>query len=78
VILPQPQGRRGSPSEADGTAQFSAREVRVKSALPTMGETLLKGVAGGISGLTSLAFFLSFTLFCTFFLLKDGRRSDGS
>ena len=29
-------------------------------------------MAGGIAGLTSLAFFLSFTLFSTFFLLKDG------
>jgi putative heme transporter len=53
----------------DGTS--SANEG-VKSAVPTIGETLLKGVAGGISGLTSLAFFLSFTLFSTFFLLKDG------
>jgi len=44
----------------------------VKSAVPNIGETLLKGVADGIAGLTSLAFFLSFTLFSTFFLLKDG------
>jgi predicted PurR-regulated permease PerM len=29
-------------------------------------------VAAGISGLTSLAFFLSFLVFSTFFLLKDG------
>jgi predicted PurR-regulated permease PerM len=44
----------------------------VKSSVPAIGETLLKGVANGISGLTSIAFFLSFTLFSTFFLLKDG------
>jgi predicted PurR-regulated permease PerM len=54
---------------ADGT---SASKEDAKSAVPAIGETLLKGVAGGISGLTSLAFFLSFTLFSTFFLLKDG------
>jgi putative heme transporter len=43
-----------------------------KRDVPAIGETLLKGVASGITGLTSLAFFLSFTLFSTFFLLKDG------
>jgi putative heme transporter len=53
----------------DGT---SSANDSVKSAVPNIGETLLKGVAGGIEGLTSLAFFLSFTLFSTFFLLKDG------
>ena len=36
------------------------------------GSTLIGGVASGIEGLTSLAFFISFTLFATFFLLKDG------
>jgi predicted PurR-regulated permease PerM len=54
---------------ADGTA---GSKEDAKSAVPAIGETLLKGVAGGITGLTSLAFFLSFTLFSTFFLLKDG------
>ncbi len=54
---------------ADGT---SSSTESVKSAVPNIGETLLKGVANGITGLTSLAFFLSFTLFSTFFLLKDG------
>ena len=44
----------------------------VKSAVSGAGETLLKGVADGIDGLTSVAFFLSFTLFSLFFLLKDG------
>src|SRR5207342_758527 len=34
----------------------------------------LHGVADGIQGLTSLALFLSFTLFSTFFLLKDGHK----
>jgi putative heme transporter len=54
---------------ADGT---SSSTEGVKSAVPNIGETLLKGLAGGITGLTSLAFFLSFTFFSTFFLLKDG------
>jgi putative heme transporter len=54
---------------ANGT---SGSKEDAKSAVPAIGETLLKGVAGGITGLTSLAFFLSFTLFSTFFLLKDG------
>jgi putative heme transporter len=54
---------------ADGT---SSSTEGVKSAVPNIGETLLKGVAEGITGLTSLAFFLSFALFSTFFLLKDG------
>jgi putative heme transporter len=53
----------------DGTS--SANES-VQSAVPNIGETLLRGVASGISGLTSIVFFLSFTLFSTFFLLKDG------
>jgi putative heme transporter len=43
-----------------------------KGGVVQAGETLIQGVASGISGLTSLAFFLSFTLFSTFFLLKDG------
>ncbi len=45
----------------------------VASSVPDIGQTLLKGVAGGIDGLTSIAFFLSFFFFSTFFLLKDGR-----
>jgi putative heme transporter len=53
----------------DGT---SSANDSTKSAVPNIGETLLKGVAGGIEGLTSLAFFISFALFSTFFLLKDG------
>jgi putative heme transporter len=58
-----------SDAGVDGTS--SANEG-VKSSVPEIGETLIKGVAGGISGLTSIVFFLSFTLFSTFFLLKDG------
>ena len=44
----------------------------IKSAVPQIGKTLLNGVAEGISGLTSLVFTLSFAVFSTFFLLKDG------
>jgi predicted PurR-regulated permease PerM len=58
-----------SDAGVDGTSSANAS---VKSSVPEIGEALLKGVAGGISGLTSMAFFLSFTLFSTFFLLKDG------
>ena len=36
------------------------------------GRTLLQGVVDGIQGLTSLVFFLTFSAFATFFLLKDG------
>jgi predicted PurR-regulated permease PerM len=53
-----------------GGAQSAADDVT--TAVPQIGDTLLKGVAEGISGLTSLAFFLSFLIFSTFFLLKDG------
>ena len=44
----------------------------IKKAVPQIGHTLLKGVLGGISGLTSLLVFLGFSAFITFFLLKDG------
>ena len=36
------------------------------------GKTLLQGVVDGIQGLTSLVFFVTFSAFATFFLLKDG------
>ncbi len=44
----------------------------VKKAVSNGGSTLLRGLADGIEGLASLAFFVSFALFSTFFLLKDG------
>jgi predicted PurR-regulated permease PerM len=53
----------------DGT---SSANDSLKSSVPNIGETLVKGLASGISGLTSVAFFISFALFSTFFLLKDG------
>jgi predicted PurR-regulated permease PerM len=56
-------------ADADGT---SGTAQDLKAAVSGSGATLLTGVAGGIEGLTSVAFFLSFTLFSIFFLLKDG------
>jgi predicted PurR-regulated permease PerM len=43
-----------------------------KSGASQAGATLLQGVAEGIQGLTSFIFFLTFAVFSTFFLLKDG------
>jgi putative heme transporter len=54
---------------ADGTADT---KEDVEQAVPNIGSTLLRGVVDGIKGLTSTAFFISFALFSTFFLLKDG------
>jgi putative heme transporter len=57
----------------DADANVSSDTTQdVKSAVSGAGDTLLTGVADGIQGLTSVAFFLSFTLFSIFFLLKDG------
>lgn len=41
------------------------------------GGTLLQGVANGIAGLTSFIFFVTFSIFSTFFLLKDGPAVRG-
>ena len=53
---------------ADDTAEA---KKDVSGAVEGAGSTLLHGLASGIQGLTSLAFFVSFVLFSTFFLLKD-------
>ncbi len=55
-----------------GSSGADNASADVKAAVPQIGATLLQGVAGGIEGLTSVAFFLSFFFFSTFFLLKDG------
>ena len=55
---------------SSGDAAKTAGDI--KNAVPQIGKTLLNGVADGISGLTSLVFTLSFAVFSTFFLLKDG------
>jgi predicted PurR-regulated permease PerM len=44
----------------------------VQQAVPEIGSTLLSGVAKGISGLSSLVFFLAFATLSTLFILKDG------
>jgi putative heme transporter len=48
----------------------NAKEA-LKEDVPEIRETLVDGVAAGVSGLTSLAFFLAFALLGTFFVLKD-------
>ena len=50
----------------------STASDNLKSSVPDVISTFLHGVATGIRGLTSLGFFLSFTLFSLFMLLKDG------
>jgi putative heme transporter len=59
---------------ADDTSE-AKKDVNV--AVQGAGSTLLQGLASGIEGLTSLAFFVSFALFSTFFLLKDFRSIRG-
>jgi len=54
-----------------GANDTSGSKQDVSGAVKSAGSTLVHGVASGIEGLTSLAFFLSFALFSTFFLLKD-------
>ena len=61
---------QGWAEDADAGGTSEAKND-VSAAVQSAGGTLLKGVASGIEGLTSLAFFLSFALFSTFFLLKD-------
>ena len=50
----------------------SSAKSAVESDVPKIIATLTKGVIGGIAGLASLAFALSFLLLSLFFLLKDG------
>ena len=46
-------------------------KASIKNAVPQIRKTLVNGVAAGVEGLTSLAFFLSFSALSTFFVLKD-------
>src|SRR5207247_4062177 len=50
----------------------STASGNLKSSVPDVISTFIHGVAAGISSLASLGFFLSFTVFSLFFLLKDG------
>jgi predicted PurR-regulated permease PerM len=44
----------------------------LKASMPDVISTFVHGLAAGISGLASLGFFLAFTIFSLFMLLKDG------
>jgi predicted PurR-regulated permease PerM len=54
---------------ANGTSDV---KESAKSGTANAGHTLIHGLGQGIKGLTSLIFFLTFSAFSTFFLLKDG------
>ena len=62
---------QGWASDADAGGTSSAKES-AKQGTADSGQALLQGVMQGIRGLTSLVFFFTFTIFSTFFLLKDG------
>jgi predicted PurR-regulated permease PerM len=55
-----------------GANNTSGTRTDVVKAVSGTSGTLLHGLAKGISSLTSLIFFLTFTAFSLFFLLKDG------
>ncbi len=55
-----------------GVDQTQQAADDVKQAVPEIGSTLLTGVAAGISGLSSIVFFLAFATLSTLFVLKDG------
>ncbi len=55
-----------------GVNDTSTATDDAKSSVSDAGATLLQGLAQGIRGLTSLVFFLTFAVFSTLFLLKDG------
>jgi predicted PurR-regulated permease PerM len=55
-----------------GADQTARAKEDVKKAVPEIGSTLLSGVSNGISGLSSLVFFLAFAILSTLFVLKDG------
>ena len=55
-----------------GAGGTSSTTEQVKGSTAETGKALLQGVSNGIKELTSLVFFLTFTVFSTFFLLKDG------
>jgi predicted PurR-regulated permease PerM len=57
--------------DADANRTGPARQD-VNHAVSSGGKTLLQGLAEGIKGLTSLIFFLTFTVFTVFFLLTGG------
>jgi putative heme transporter len=56
----------------DAGVNTANAKADVKKEVPQIGQTLIHGVAAGVSGLGSLVFFLSFAALSTFFVLKDG------
>jgi predicted PurR-regulated permease PerM len=60
-----------------GVGGTSSAKDDLKSGTSVAGKTLVQGLARGIEGLTSLVFFLTFSVFSTFFLLKDGPAVRG-
>src|SRR4249919_252137 len=81
-IVEQSSSIKAAANEAADKLQGWAKDLGVngssgvkesaKSGATTSGKTLVQGVIDGIHGLTSLVFFITFTFFATFFLLKDG------
>jgi predicted PurR-regulated permease PerM len=55
-----------------GGNNTKALERDTAHGVSTAGTTLIQGLAKGINGLTSLIFFITFTIFTLFFVLKDG------
>jgi putative heme transporter len=55
-----------------GANDTSSATEDAKDSVADAGTTLINGLAQGIQGLTSLVFFLTFSVFSTLFLLKDG------
>jgi predicted PurR-regulated permease PerM len=55
-----------------GAGGTSSTTSDAESGASQTGRSLLQGVVDGIQGITSLVFFLTFAIFSTFFLLKDG------
>jgi predicted PurR-regulated permease PerM len=57
--------------DTDGASRANAN---VSATVPEIVHTFFHGVAKGISGIASVAFGVSFTVFSLFFLLKDGPK----
>jgi predicted PurR-regulated permease PerM len=55
----------------DAGVSTADAKASVKKAVPEIRQTLVGGLAAGVSGLTSVVFFLSFSALATFFVLKD-------
>jgi len=81
-IVEQGDAIKSAANEAADKLQSWAKDLGVngssgvkenaKNGAATSGKALVQGVINGIQGLTSLVFFITFTFFATFFLLKDG------